>query len=72
MTRKYKGGIVNIGGNKTIQIIKSINEWDLKNAITADYIYTIMFGRVWLIIWFIIWMVFAEQKKVVLTKEYAL
>ena len=52
MTSKYKHGIVNIGGNTTIQIIKSINEGDLKYAITADHIYTFMFGRVWLIIWF--------------------
>ena len=52
MTSKYKHGIVNIGGNTTIQIIKSINEGDLKYAITADHIYTIMFGKVWLIIWF--------------------
>lgn len=52
MTSKYKDDIVIIGGNTTIQIIKSINERDLKYAITADYIYTIMFGKVWLIIWF--------------------
>ena len=40
MTSKYKHGIVIIGGNKTIKNIKSINERDLKNAITADHIYT--------------------------------
>ena len=37
---------------KLFKLLNCINEWDLKSAITADHIYTFMFGRVWLIIWF--------------------